>query len=238
MRWKKFSIIASLAILLTALLIGRGIIIPNEPSKKTYPIRGIDVSHHNGYIDWKRVAEHGITFAFIKATEGSDWIDSRFSENWKNANEHGITTGAYHYFSTMSPGSTQADNHINTVPKVPGMLPPVIDIEFSRDRSQMTDDEFHRNFNILRARLEEHYGVKPIIYTTRTFHFDYLKGQPVEPLWTRSVFWKPYDLAKSWTFWQYSCLGRVPGIEGAVDLNVFRSTHSEFSQLSESVFKN
>src|SRR3954453_10276082 len=73
-----------------------GIWIPNAPSRSQYPLRGIDVSHHQGQIDWSAVKASGIQFAYIKATEGTEFTDATFAENWRNSNTAGIVRGAYH----------------------------------------------------------------------------------------------------------------------------------------------
>ena len=208
-----------------------GLWIPNEPSVAEYPVRGIDVSHHNGEIDWPEVASDGVAFAFIKTTEGADWQDKRFAQNWADAQAAGIITGAYHFFSTQSSGLDQAANFIATVPRGSGNLPPVIGAEFARDHSQMSDVEFHQNLEILSRELQAHYGVEPIIYTTKEFHDDYFAGRQLDRLWTRAVLGYPYPLARGWLFWQYSSRGRLDGIQGRVDLNVFQGSKADFSAL-------
>src|SRR5262245_12494312 len=77
------------------------------PDLARFPVHGIDVSHHQGAIDWAQVKASGQTFAFIKATEGADFRDKRFSENWRQARAEGLVTGAYHYFTFCSPGVAQ-----------------------------------------------------------------------------------------------------------------------------------
>jgi len=208
-----------------------GLWIPNEPSVAEYPVRGIDVSHHNDEIDWQEVAADGVDFAFIKATEGADWQDKRFAQNWADAQAAGVITGAYHFFSTQSSGKDQAANYIAMVPKAPGLLPPVIDAEFARANARMTDAEFHQQLAILSQELEQHYGVPPLIYTTREFHDDYFAGQKLPRLWTRAVIGYPYPLAKDWLFWQYSSRGRLDGIQGRVDFNVFQGSRDELEAL-------
>lgn len=196
--------------------------IPNKPDFDKYPLRGIDVSHHNGKIDWARVKRSGVDFAFIKATEGSDWEDIRFPNNWTEAKKEGLYRGAYHFFSTTSSGEAQALNFIQRVPAEKGALPPVIDIEFARSKSKMSDEEFHRELEVMRKALESRYGVEPIIYTTREFYESYLEGRKIENLWAREIRSRPTGWCSDWTFWQYSNRGRVPGIKGRVDLNVYR----------------
>ena len=100
----------------------------NAPSAKQYPVRGVDVSVYQGRIDWDTLAEQGISFAFIKATEGSGSEDPNFQRNWGQARQSGLRVGAYHFFSFDSGGDTQAENFIRAVEPVEGMLPPVVDV--------------------------------------------------------------------------------------------------------------
>ena len=79
-----------------------------SPSESTYPRQGIDVSRHQGLIDWPTVARQGVDFAYIKASEGGDQRDWRFEENWRGAGEAGIARGAYHYFTLCTPGDGYA----------------------------------------------------------------------------------------------------------------------------------
>ena len=128
---------------------------PNEP----YPVKGVDVSEHQKDIDWKGLASEDISFAFIKATEGSSYVDKRFEENWKHANRTDLKVGAYHFMSYDTPGKSQAENFIKQVHWRFGMLPPVVDVEFYGDyisshpkKSQMYDvldvilDEFEAKY--------------------------------------------------------------------------------------------
>ena len=102
---------------------------PTHPDPDLYPVRGIDVSHHQGTIDWRRVAGAGIGFAYLKATEGSDFTDSRFRTNWTGAAAAGLPRGAYHYFTLCTPGRAQAAHFLATVPRDAAALPPAVDLE-------------------------------------------------------------------------------------------------------------
>lgn len=134
---KKILIITSLMaiIIITVYMLWyNGIIIFNYPSEEKYEIRGIDVSAYQGNISWSVLSEQGIKFAFIKATEGSSFVDEKFNINYEKANKTNLKIGAYHFFSYDSEGSAQADNFIKNVPKTEDMLPPVVDIEFYGDK--------------------------------------------------------------------------------------------------------
>ena len=102
----------------------------NYPKKSQYPIRGIDVSHHQGKIDWNKIKEEKFYFVYIKATEGGTYKDPEFARNWNEVSKVGLLKGAYHFFTFCKPGIEQARNFIDTVPVDPDSLPPVIDFEF------------------------------------------------------------------------------------------------------------
>ena len=96
----------------------------------SYVVHGIDVSHHQGNIDWPRVAASGqVDFAWLKATQGVSHTDRRFKENWDNARSASLKVGAYHYYSMCRGGAAQAAHFIETVPRVDGALPPAVDVE-------------------------------------------------------------------------------------------------------------
>ena len=98
---------------------------------------GVDVSSYQADIDMNQLKEQDIQFIYIKATEGSGSQDKRFAENWKNAQDAGLMSGAYHFFSYDSEGRTQAENFINTVgPDLNGRLIPVVDVEYYGDKEQ------------------------------------------------------------------------------------------------------
>ena len=83
-----------------------GILQFNHPDAETYPVQGIDVSTYQGTIDWPVLASNDLTFAFIKATEGSSFQDEKFKYNWENAGKTHLKVGAYHFFSYETSGAT------------------------------------------------------------------------------------------------------------------------------------
>lgn len=98
---------------------------------------GVDISSYQSDVDMEKLREQGIRFVFIKATEGSSSQDGMFPANWENAKNAGLPAGAYHFFSYDSPGSTQAENFINTVgDDLKGRLLPVVDVEYYGDKEE------------------------------------------------------------------------------------------------------
>ncbi len=214
-----------------------GEIIANIPDPEKYPVEGVDVSRYQGNIDWDAFAGQDVRFAFIKATEGSNYQDPCFSYNWEAAEASGIYAGAYHFFSYESSGSTQAENFIQTVGSLEGKLPPVVDLEFYGDYSvtPLSKKETRQILDELLDALEAHYGIKPIIYTTTRAYYSYLfgGGYGEYPLWMRNTYMEPHV---SWCFWQYSDKGTLEGYDGMqddktenfIDLNVYHGTMDEF----------
>lgn len=223
---------------ISALAVERGWVLLNHPSPAAFPVRGLDVSHHQGAIDWVRVGQDGrYRFVWIKATEGGDWTDPRFEENWEGATQAGLYVGAYHYFTLCRPGVDQAE-HFLTVLAQRGegqrRLPPAIDLEFDGNCRQGRPDEasIAREILAFLARMQEA-GVPPVIYTTRAFHRHHLQGLlGSQPVWMRDVFRRPPAAVdgRPWVFWQYASRGWVPGISSVVDLNVFNGTEADFQQ--------
>ncbi|HEX4629393.1 MAG TPA: GH25 family lysozyme [Chthoniobacterales bacterium] len=209
-----------------------GIWIPNAPLRSQYPVRGIDVSHHQGRIDWSAVKASGIQFAYIKATEGADFTDATFGENWNNSKAAGIVRGPYHFFTLSSSGQSQAAHFIATVPADDDALPPAIDLQFSganKDR-RPPSDEFQRELATFWDALVAHYRKVPVVYTATDFQKQYLRFMPIERLWIRDVALRPDS---GWTFWQFSARGRVQGVPTFVDLNAFHSSPQEFVKLAQ-----
>lgn len=219
---------------LLGLLRWRGLLLlPHEAGPEQWEVFGVDVSAYQGEVDWELLARQGVDFAFIKATEGSGLQDRQFSGNWAGAAAAGVRAGAYHFFSYDSPGRTQAENFIGLVPAAPGMLPPVVDIEFyGRYLKEPPEREQVRAIlNPLLAALEEHYGMKPILYVTYRSYYRYLAGGDYEayPVWCSSPMIFP--LVPGWQFWQYSHSARLQGYcgsEACIDLNIFRGSRAEF----------
>lgn len=204
-------------------------------SPAAYPVHGIDVSKYQGPIDWRAARAHGVSFAFIKATEGGDRVDSRFAQHWRAAREAGVARGAYHFFYFCTPAEVQARWFIANVPRERGMLPPVLDLEWNPQSPTCT---YRPPPEVVRAEartfmdiLERHYGQRPIIYTDPGFfRRNELMRFAGEEVWLRSTSAHPTDRygVAGWTFWQYSATGLVPGVGGEVDLNAFGGSLGEW----------
>lgn len=192
-----------------------------RPDRDRYPIRGIDVSHHQGVIDWKKVAGDDVAFAYLKATEGGDFRDRAFARNWREARDAGIAVGAYHFFTFCRPGADQAANVLAVVPVEADALPPAVDLEFGGNCGRPPDGAMmRRELDAFLAPVERAYGKPALLYVTPEFLDAYRNQLPARALWRRSILRKP-DGAAPWQVWQYHNRGRVDGIVGPVDSNVF-----------------
>ncbi len=224
----------SLAVAIGAVFLLLEVVYPRlEYGSYRYSVRGIDVSGHQGIIDWDRLKAAGIEFAYIKASEGETFNDPRFSRNWYGAEQAGIPRGAYHFFTQCRSGKVQAENFIRVVPVDPDALPPVIDAERMGPCLQTPAvKDVAAEIQVLMAALQAQYKVRPIIYTTREFNDAYLAGKfPTERFWVRRLFLAPRFREKQWVFWQYHDSGRRAGVSGPVDLDVFRGTAAELQAL-------
>lgn len=209
----------------------------NYPDKSAYPIRGIDISHHQDVIDWDILTRSDLDFVFIKATEGGDHKDTKFQKNWERAGDIGLVRGAYHFFTFCKPGLEQALNFIQSVPVEKNTLPPAIDLEFSGNcQARPSKQEILYEINVFSKLVEQRYGKTPIIYTTNDSYVAFLEGEDLGyPIWIRGIYSEPMlrDGAK-WDFWQYTHRGRLHGIDGFVDLNVYNGSDEEFKNFISS----
>ena len=194
-----------------------------------HAIHGIDVAKYQGSIDWSGVAGAGASFAYIKATEGGDRVDPRFAENWAGAKAAGVPRGAYHFYYFCRTGAEQAAWFKANVPVDPNALPMVLDMEWNPDspscKRRPPREEILREMSVFLRMIERHYGKRPAIYTSVDFHRDVLVGAfPDYHFWLRSVAGHPsirYHLSRNFTLWQHTATGRIGGVTGNVDRNVF-----------------
>lgn len=205
-----------------------------KASPKKYAVHGVDVSRWQGDIDWPTLRSQGANFAYIKATDGGDHLDPMFKKNWREAHKAGLKRGAYHFFYWCRVASEQADWFIRNVPKVPGALPPVIDVEWNGQSSCKTRPsraKVQEKMQVFMDRLEAHYGQRPIIYTSPDFYADNLRGHFKNyPFWLRAVAEPPSKVypGRAFVFWQYSGSGLSQGVKGKIDLNVFNGSEAQW----------
>ena len=177
-----------------------------------YAVHGTDVSKYQRSIDWHTAKRSGISFAFVKATEGGDRVDDYFDEHWS---------------STRAAG----------VPREKGSLPPILDMEWNPDsptcKLRPPAATVRSEMKTFLEIVERHYGKKPIIYTSIDFFDDNaLSTFRGYPYWLRSVAGHPTEKygEHPFTFWQYTGTGVVPGIRGNADINVFNGSATAWNK--------
>ncbi len=196
--------------------------------KQGFEVHGIDVSHYQKHIDWPAIAAQDIQFAFVKASEGETMQDSIFCKNWFEMDEAGIKRGAYHFFRPTISAETQAWNFLGTVSLENGDLAPVLDVEVM---DGVDAETLRKGVKTWLQVVENFYKIKPIIYSNQKFYNKYLAGHFTSyPIWVaRYSSWRKPVLATghNWHFWQYGNRGRLQGIDGDVDFNVFYGSREE-----------
>ncbi|MCH5312280.1 MAG: glycoside hydrolase family 25 protein [Prevotella sp.] len=203
-----------------------------------YEIHGIDISHYQGEIDWEELRDKGkikdspIRFIMIKATEGSTQIDPMFKSNFHQSREHGFTRGAYHFWSNKSSGREQAEHFIRNVKLAEGDLPPVLDVE-NKPKTQ-TKEEFQESVLTWLRLVEQRYKVKPIIYTYYKFKMEYLEDSVFNeyPYWIAHYYVDKVEYKGEWKFWQHTDCGKLPGIKGYVDFNIYNGSYYDLRCLT------
>lgn len=191
----------------------------DEPDRTRFPVRGIDVSHHQGTIDWAAARGDDVAFAYLKASEGGDHRDRQFPRNLAEANRLGLPVGAYHYFTFCRPGADQAKNFVEAVRSGQTQLPPVVDLEFDGNCDRRpSSEELRREVETFIGAVEMRFDRALVYYAPHDFLEVYGDALPPRSLWRRSIGKEPES--SDWTIWQFDPAGRVAGIEGDVDLNV------------------
>jgi lysozyme len=198
-------------------------------------VQGIDVSHYQGVIDWGLVAEAGMEFSFIKATEGTSDVDPQFQDNWNGAKAAGLLRGAYHFFQPGEDPQQQAKNFLSVVQTVPGDLPPVLDVEIPAEASEII-----AGAQVWLAAVAQATAKIPILYTSPGFWANLgasVTGFSRFPLWVAEYGVTAPKIPEgwtTWTFWQFSESGSVSGIEGSVDLDLYQGTLAGLQQMARS----
>lgn len=199
---------------------------PPYVDPERYPIRGIDVSAHNGTINMERVKETGMDFVFIKASEGKDFKDKRFRENYDKAKKAGLKVGIYHFFRFDRDGVEQALNLLKAVGARKPDLGIVIDVEKTGNPDSIPIDSVNMRLSQMVDYLNL-LGHRVMFYTNRDGYYEYIAETfPGSPLWICGFSENPINA--EWTFWQFNHRGKVDGIEGDVDMNAFCGSHDEW----------
>lgn len=185
---------------------------------------GIDVSEYQGKISWSYVdtieKKYPLHFVFIRATAGNNVVDRRFKRNWEGAKKNKMIRGAYHYYRPNENSLEQAELFIKTVRLQTGDLPPVLDIEKLPKNQSMTN--LKKGLRRWLQAVENHYKVKPIIYTGEKYYDDFLKEEFSDYLfWIANYNFYREEIQDGWLFWQFTERAAVPGITENVDVNIY-----------------
>lgn len=194
-------------------------------------IFGIDVSHHQGKINWEevRTSHHPIEYVFIRATMGTNGKDKEYAYNWNKVKKHGYIRGAYHYYRPNEDATLQFENFKATVSLSNGDFAPVLDIE---KESKLGREKLREGVLTWLKLAEEEYGVKPIIYTGLKFYKHILEGYvDGYPLWIAAYSGKGRLKGVNWDFHQFTEKVRVKGIDVSVDGNDYRNDLEDLNSL-------
>jgi lysozyme len=203
-----------------------------EPDPSKYPVRGIDVSHHQGGVDWAKAAGDGVAFAYLKASEGRDHQDDLFAANWTAARAAGLRVGAYHFFTFCSSGRAQAANFLAAAPPAADALPAAVDLEFGGNCAARPDGAaLARELSAFVAMVERRTGKPVVFYVTAEFMAAYGPVLPPRGLWRRSILHAPAR-DQAWVLWQFHNKGAVAGVKGPVDISVFNGGKGAFARFA------
>ena len=197
--------------------------VPNwRPPLVDGEVYGIDVSNHQGEIDWGLVAADGIEFAYIKASEGQGWVDASFETNWAEAERVGLDRGAYHFFTLCAPGDAQARNFLSVAPPTRGALAPAIDLESPGNCSQRPPaEDVAAEVDAFIGLVEAAWQRRVVLYVQDEWDAVYpTKSRLDRDLWQRRWLRRP---AGEWHVWQIHGFAHVGGISGGVDPNIMRT---------------
>ncbi len=181
-------------------------------------IDGIDVSHYQGNIDWRKVAKANISYAYLKATEGASLVDDTYWKNLTEAKRHRIKVGSYHFYRANVSVEEQFQNMTATVKASDQNLLPVIDVEIKPRR--ISDEKFIKDLKLFLERITQHYGRKPVIYTFYNFYNRYLSGKLPGYVWMIARYSEEapeLNDGQEYIIWQYTSNGELDGISGPVD---------------------
>lgn len=207
---------------------------PGVARARSLPVQGLDVARYQGRIDFTAARAGGTHFVYMKSTEGKDYIDPSFYDNWRRAREAGMARGAYHFMNWCSLASEQAAWFVSMVPNDPDALPPVLDLEWnnaSKCKNKFNREDILEKVRVMLAAMEAHTGKVPVIYTDINFHRDILAGEQFDnAFWVRSTAAEPAERypGRQWLFWQWTQTGTMSGVPVEVDRNAFYGSADEW----------
>lgn len=202
--------------------------IPTDPSMDHEKTWGLDISHYQEVYDWNKLKDHDVGFIFVKATEGSDYQDPKYSEYYKEIRKRNIMVGSYHFLTYLSTGKNQANNFLTYAKYQKGDLPLVLDAEFAKKMPAV--ELVKKQLMEFVTTIHKKTGIYPIIYCPYNYYVMYVKNNlPTKcKLWIVDYRGRPNC---DWTFWQTTEKYRADGIKGYVDFNQFNGTKKDLKLL-------
>lgn len=201
---------------------------PPYVDPERFPVRGIDMSAHNGYANLDAAAQAGYEFVWIKASEGRDFKDANFHLNYDKARHAGMKIGAYHFFRFDRDGIDQANNLLQAIGRRPLDLGVAIDVEEHGNAPDVPIDSITARLQVMAEYLNMR-GYRVTFYSNRDGCEKYLaRDFPGAPLWVCSF--TDNSANDDWDFWQFNHHGKVPGFRSDVDINVFKGSRDEWER--------
>ncbi len=204
--------------------------------KVKFPVTGIDVSKHSGVINWHKVEKQNISFAYIKGSEGADYIDPKYTYNINNARKTSIKLGDYHFFRFDPAGKIQAKNYLKHTLINENDLAPVLDVEEWGNYPVTPNNvaRLKKNIRDFITEVEHETCKKVIIYTNSNTYLKLIKGEFKDnPIWICSFRLENQLPDRDWLFWQHSHVGQLDGIPGLVDYNTFNGDETDWCEYSQ-----
>ncbi|MDE7426196.1 MAG: hypothetical protein K2M79_00150 [Muribaculaceae bacterium] len=198
-----------------------------DVERSEFPIKGIDISAHNGNVDFEAVAADSVDFVYLKASEGNTFRDGSFADNYDKARAAGLPVGAYHFFRFECDGEAQARNMLQAVSYRRFQLPLAIDVEETGNGAGFDAEAVRVEVQKMMEYLRQS-GYRVMVYTNKQGLAQYVpEVRGDSELWICS-FTNPPLPGVEWTLWQHSHRGRVRGVEGMVDVNTFNGDRARW----------
>ena len=205
-----------------------------QPLPEGFVSHGIDISHHQGEIDWDSFfgkMDTTISFVYCKVTEGAHFTDDRWKQNHAILSQQEMKHGGYHFFTPDVSGELQANHFLNNYSPSKSELPPVLDAEVDAS----TDESLIKGMKEWLKIVESETGIRPVIYTSYSMYRDKMKGKfPKHQFWIASYNPNESRVQDSKIIhWQYTDCGKIPGINGLVDLNFSKQSFRPRMELAQ-----
>lgn len=207
-------------------------VLDDKPEKAVNSyLNGIDVSHYQGKIDWMEVQKSGVSFAYIKATEGTNYTDPRLISNYQTIKKTDLLFAMYHFFEPTRDSEEQAHHFLAKTRDMKTLLPPVLDIEVSHGQSKKDIVNGAKKWLSI---VEKETGCQPLIYTNKSYLTRYLGSNFREySLWISEYSGKlKLNKGTSWSFWQHTQKAKIGGIDGNLDSNYFNGNITDLKKLT------